>query len=110
MLCQIILHFWRLIANPTHCLSVGQNCSGVGLLAAASSIPTLTWVQVQRGASRLEAKFQSDQERNLAVILEREAIKWFRPAKGQFQLFYQWNGKQSEYQPDFVAELDIKFG
>ena len=31
-------------------------------------------------------KFQSDQERRLAVILERESLKWFKPAKGQFQI------------------------
>lgn len=49
-------------------------------------------------------KFQSDSERKLAVILDREAEKWFRPAKGQFQLFYRWNGDHLEYQPDFVAE------
>ena len=34
-------------------------------------------------------KFQSDAERKLAVVLDREALKWFKPAKGQFQLFYQ---------------------
>ena len=50
-------------------------------------------------------KFQSDSERKLAVILERESLKWFRPAKGQFQIFYRWNGDHLEYQPDFVAEL-----
>lgn len=49
-------------------------------------------------------KFQSDSERKLSVILEREALKWFRPAKGQFQIFYRWNGDHVEYQPDFVAE------
>ena len=49
-------------------------------------------------------KFQSDSERKLAVILEREALKWFRPAKGQFQTFYRWSGDHLEYQPDFVAE------
>ncbi len=49
-------------------------------------------------------KFQSDSERKLAVILEREALKWFRPAKGQFQIFYRLNGDHLEYQPDFVAE------
>ena len=49
-------------------------------------------------------KFQSDSERKLAVILEREALKWFRPAKGQFLIFYRWNGDHLEYQPDFVAE------
>jgi type III restriction enzyme len=33
-------------------------------------------------------KFQSEAERKLAVILEREALKWFKPAKGQFQIYY----------------------
>jgi len=53
-----------------------------------------------------EQKFQSEAERILAIILEREAIKWFKPAKGQFQLYYKWQGKYSEYQPDFVAETE----
>jgi type III restriction enzyme len=51
-------------------------------------------------------KFQSDSERKMAVILERESIKWFKPAKGQFQLFYQAGSDHLEYQPDFVAETD----
>ncbi len=50
-------------------------------------------------------KFQSDAERRLAVILEREAIKWFKPAKGQFQIYYKWGSDNPEYQPDFVAEV-----
>ncbi|MGH8114578.1 MAG: DEAD/DEAH box helicase, partial [Rhodanobacteraceae bacterium] len=37
-------------------------------------------------------KFQSDPERLLAVILERDALKWFKPARDQFQLFYRVNG------------------
>ena len=49
-------------------------------------------------------KFQSDSERKLAVILERESLKWFKPAKGQFQLFYRSGVEDLEYQPDFVAE------
>jgi len=52
-------------------------------------------------------KFDSDAERKLAVILERDAMKWFKPARGQFQLFYRLNGNAlQEYQPDFVAEAD----
>jgi hypothetical protein len=51
-------------------------------------------------------KFQSDTERRMAVILDREALKWFRPAKGQFQIFYRWIGDHPEYQPDFVAESE----
>jgi type III restriction enzyme len=51
-------------------------------------------------------KFESDAERKLAVILEREAQKWFRPAKGQFQIVYRDGADHREYQPDFVAETD----
>ncbi len=49
-------------------------------------------------------KFDSDAERKLAVILEREASKWFKPAKGQFQIFYRQGADHLEYQPDFIAE------
>jgi type III restriction enzyme len=49
-------------------------------------------------------KFQSDTERVLSVILDRESGKWFKPGRGQFQIFYKWGADQREYQPDFVAE------
>jgi len=49
-------------------------------------------------------KFEAEGERKLAMILEREAIKWFRPAKGQFQIFYRKSSDYLEYQPDFAAE------
>jgi type III restriction enzyme len=51
-------------------------------------------------------KFHSDAERRLAGILERDAIKWFKPAKGQFQMFYREGANQPEYVPDFVAETE----
>jgi len=51
-----------------------------------------------------EEKFQSDTERRFAVILDRETEKWFKPAKGQFQIFYKSGAYHSEYQPDFIAE------
>lgn len=53
-----------------------------------------------------EQKFHSDSERKLAVILDRETNKWFRPAKGQFQIFYKIGSEHLEYQPDFIAESD----
>jgi type III restriction enzyme len=49
-------------------------------------------------------KFQSDAERKLAIILDRDSEKWFKPAKGQFQLFYRRGHEDIEYQPDFVSE------
>jgi type III restriction enzyme len=51
-------------------------------------------------------KFDSDTERRFAVILERDANKWFKPAKGQFQIYYKLGTEQPEYVPDFVAETD----
>ena len=51
-------------------------------------------------------KFDSDTERRFAVILERDALKWFKPAKGQFQIYYKLGTEQPEYVPDFVVEMD----
>ncbi len=51
-------------------------------------------------------KFDSDTERRFSVILERDALKWFKPAKGQFQVYYKLGTEQPEYIPDFVAEVD----
>ena len=51
-------------------------------------------------------KFDSDTERRFAVILERDASKWLKPAKGQFQIYYKHGTEQPEYVPDFVVEMD----
>jgi type III restriction enzyme len=51
-------------------------------------------------------KFDSDTERRFSVILERDASKWFKPAKGQFQIYYKLGTEQPEYIPDFVVEMD----
>ncbi|WP_020564317.1 DEAD/DEAH box helicase family protein [Methylosarcina fibrata] len=53
-------------------------------------------------------KFDSDTERRFAVILERDARKWFKPAKGQFQIYYKLGTEQPEYIPDFVADTDTQ--
>ena len=48
-------------------------------------------------------KFQSDTERRLAIVFENDATvkKWFKPMKGQFQIFYSHD---DEYVPDFAVE------
>lgn len=48
-------------------------------------------------------KFQSDTERVLAQILERDAVVWFRPVAGQFNIYYRRGADQPEYVPDFAA-------
>ena len=50
-------------------------------------------------------KFDSDSERRFAVVLENdnEVLKWFKPAKGVFQI--QFDNRSGEmYEPDFVVE------
>jgi type III restriction enzyme len=54
-------------------------------------------------------KFDSDTERRFAIILERDSQKWFKPAKGQFKLYYALGTEQSEYVPDFVVETETYF-
>lgn len=51
-------------------------------------------------------KFDSDTERQFSITLERNSLKWFKPAKGQFQIYYKLGLEQPEYIPDFVAETD----
>ena len=48
-------------------------------------------------------KFDSDSERRFAVILENDEgiLKWFKPAKGDFQIHYSHD---ESYEPDFVVE------
>ena len=49
-------------------------------------------------------KFHADPERKFAVIADRDGMKWFRPAPGQFQIYYKLGHQEHEYQPDFVVE------
>lgn len=51
-------------------------------------------------------KFDSDTERRFAVILERDAKKWFKPAQGQFQIYWKSGFDSKEYIPDFVVETE----
>lgn len=49
-------------------------------------------------------KFHSDAERQFAIIADRDGLKWFRPAPGQFQIYYKLGHQEHDYQPDFVVE------
>lgn len=49
-------------------------------------------------------KFDSNPERILSVILDRDVDRWFRPNTGQFQIRYRRGSDHPEYVPDFVAE------
>ena len=51
-------------------------------------------------------KFDSDTERRFAILLERDAIKWFKPVSRQFRIIYRDGTEHRNYQSDFIAELD----
>ena len=51
-------------------------------------------------------RFDTDTERVMSAILDRDARKWFKSAPGQFNITYRFGGEEHAYQPDFVAELD----
>jgi type III restriction enzyme len=74
-------------------------------VAEKSRITQMLFGGFKRCLYRIQ-KFQSDSERKLAVILDRESEKWFKPALGQFQIFYKSGADHPEYVPDFVAETD----
>jgi type III restriction enzyme len=72
-----------------------------------SEIPKIMYGHFKHCLYRVN-KFQSNGERILAIILESDSLKWFRPARGQFFIRYRDGEDQREYQPDFVAELEDK--
>jgi len=51
-------------------------------------------------------RFDSDPERRFAVILEEDPAveKWFKPAKGQLQIYYRHEHQDLLYEPDFAVE------
>jgi len=59
-----------------------------------------------RGFNRAStlSEFQADNERQTVFILEREASNGFKPAKGQFQIYYKSGADHLEYQPTSLLE------
>ena len=74
-------------------------------VAEKGKIPQMLFGGFKRCLFQVQ-KFQSDPERKLAVVMDRESQKWLKPAKGQFQIFYKAGNEFPEYIPDFVAETD----
>ena len=117
---QMQEHYWEKATGYEVKISKGYSELKPGAYKESASEPVLDYRQPPADKSNMAKylfggfkrclysveKFQSDAERRLSVILEREAARWFKPRKGQFQLFYKLGGEQLEYQPDFAAEMD----
>lgn len=72
-------------------------------VADKSKIKQMLFGQFSRCLYPLQ-KFDSDTERRFSIIAERDGLKWFKPAKGQFQIYYKDGIEHPEYVPDFVIE------
>jgi type III restriction enzyme len=117
---QMMEHFWEKASGYEVTVSRGftqlKSCN----YTASEKHPVRNYRETVEDKSRIKQmlfggfakclyplqKFDSDTERRFAVILERDAEKWFRPVKGQFQIYYRFGAEQPEYVPDFVAETD----
>jgi len=68
-----------------------------------AAIPSKVFSGFQKACHSLY-KFDSKTEKDFACLLEQdgEVIKWLRPARNQFHIYYDRNTKR--YEPDFVAE------
>lgn len=117
---QMQKHYWEETGGHEMRISKGFSELRPSAFTASASEPVMDFHQAPEDKSNMAKyvfggfkkclypvqKFQSDSERKLALILDREALKWFKPAKGQFQIFYKSGADQLEYQPDFVAETE----
>ncbi|MGI9212908.1 MAG: DEAD/DEAH box helicase, partial [Methylococcaceae bacterium] len=117
---QMMAHFWEQATEyevrvsrgftelkPCHyTVTAGQTAQHLReIVAETSRIKQMLFGGFSRCLYPLQ-KFDSDTERRFAVILERDALKWLKPAKGQFRIYYKLGPEQPEYIPDFVAETD----
>ena len=76
------------LKEPTYTVGAGQTVRDYRqTVDEPSRIKQMVFGHFSRCLYPLQ-KFDSDTERRFAVILERDADKWFKPAKGQFQVFY----------------------
>jgi type III restriction enzyme len=115
---QMQSHYWEKATGYDVVVRKGFTALRQSAFTAPASDPVPDFRQTVQDRSRIAQmmfggfqrclysiqKFQSDSERKLAIILDREALKWFKPARSQFQMYYKLGADHPEYQPDFVAE------
>ena len=119
---QMMEHYWEKTAGYEVKVSRGFTQLKPSHYTASAAQPVRSFRETLEDKGRIKqllfggfqkclyplVKFDSDSERRFAVILERDAEKWFRPAKGQFQIYYKLGPEQPEYVPDFVVEAADK--
>ena len=117
---QMMTHFWEKAASYEARVSQGFSTLKPCNYTVSADEPIHSVRQTPKDVSRIKQmlfgsfskclyplqKFDSDTERRFAVILERDAQKWFKPAQGQFQIYWKSGLDSKEYIPDFVVETE----
>ena len=117
---QMMAHFWEKAASYEARVSQGFSTLKPCNYTVLADEPIHSVRQTPKDVSRIKQmlfggfskclyplqKFDSDTERRFAVILERDAQKWFKPAQGQFQIYWKSGFDSKEYIPDFVVETE----
>ena len=115
---QMMAYFWEKAASYEARVSQGFSTLKPCNYTVSADEPIHSVRQTPKDVSRIKQmlfgsfskclyplqKFDSDTERRFAVILERDAQKWFKPAQGQFQIYWKSGLDSKEYIPDFVVE------
>ena len=115
---QMMTHFWEKAASYEARVSQGFSTLKPCNYTVSADEPIHSVRKTPKDVSRIKQmlfgsfskclyplqKFDSDTERRFAVILERDAQKWFKPAQGQFQIYWKSGLDSKEYIPDFVVE------
>jgi type III restriction enzyme len=73
------------------------------MITPTNAIPSKVFSGFKKACHNLY-KFDSKTEKDFAIILEqdKDVIKWLRPAKNQFSIYWGHNSKR--YCPDFIVE------
>lgn len=117
---QMMAYFWEKAASYEARVSQGFSTLKPCNYTVSADEPIHSVRQTPKDVSRIKQmlfgsfskclyplqKFDSDTERRFAVILERDAQKWFKPAQGQFQIYWKSGLDSKEYIPDFVVETE----
>ena len=117
---QMMANFWEKAASYEACVSQGFSTLKPCNYTVSADEPIHSVRQTPKDVSRIKQmlfgrfskclyplqKFDSDTERRFAVIMERDAQKWFKPAQGQFQIYWKSGFDSKEYIPDFVIETE----
>ena len=117
---QMMTHFWEKAASYEARVSQGFSTLKPCNYTVSADEPIHSVRETPKDVSRIKQmlfgrfskclyplqKFDSDTERRFAVILERDAQKWFKPAQGQFQIYWKSGLDSKEYIPDFVVETE----